>query len=169
MKIREEPLYQVKYWINAISSSVAAEVLGKKRRGSSFENDSAYSASVRTNKRQSKRTWTTTVVCLADKTTTKLPSTEEKDVLFRAGLGTKRVQFEVDDNDNDVIKKLSSDELKDGQTIGFPQLQSCGGFELLKCKQNCRELITCKWDVMTLKSFLGNQSKIYIDDQFKVI
>lgn len=137
---------------------------GKKRRGSFFENDSAYSASVRTNKRQSKRTLTTTVVCLADKTTTKLPSAEEKDVLFRAGLNTKRVQFEVDDNDNHVIKKLSSDELKDGQTIGFPQLQSCGGFELLECKQNCRELtlITCKWDVMTLKSCLGNQSKIYL-------
>lgn len=97
-----------------------------KKRSSSFENDSADSASVRTNKRQSKRTWTTTVVCLADKTTTKLPSAEEKDVLFRAGLGTKRVQFEVDDNDNDVIRKLSSDELKDGQTIGFAQLQSCG-------------------------------------------
>ena len=135
-----------------------------KKRSSSFENDSADSASVRTNKRQSKRTWTTTVVCLADKTTTKLPSAEEKDVLFIAGLGTKRVQFEVDDNDNDVIRKLSSDELKDGQTIGFAQLQSCGGFELLKCKQNCRELtlITCKWDVMTLKSCLGNQSKIYV-------
>lgn len=105
-----------------------------------------------------------TIVCLADKNAKKIPTAEEKDVLFRAGLGANKIQFELDDGESDVIRKMSFDGLKNGDTIGFPQLRNCGGFELLKCKQNCRELtlIICQWDVRSLKSCIGNQAKIYL-------
>uniref|UniRef100_A0A8W8I3L1 HECT domain-containing protein n=1 Tax=Magallana gigas TaxID=29159 RepID=A0A8W8I3L1_MAGGI len=54
--------------------------------------------------------------------------------------------------------------MRNGESIGFPQLQNSGGFELLNCKQNCRELtlINCHWNVRSLKSYIGNQAKIYI-------
>ena len=48
-------------------------------------------------------------------------------------------------------------------TIGFPQLKSCGGFELLQCVPNCKilESIECAMAVKTLKTSVG-QGKIYI-------
>lgn len=36
------------------------------------------------------RTWTVTVVCLADTNAKKIPSVEEKTVLMKAGLGVKK-------------------------------------------------------------------------------
>lgn len=110
------------------------------------------------------RTWSVSVLCLADKNAKKIPTAEEKEMLFRAGLGVKKIQFELDDGELDVIRKMSSDDLKNGETIGYPQLRNCGGFELLKCKQNCRELtlITSQWNVRSLKSCIGNQAKIYL-------
>lgn len=57
-----------------------------------------------------------------------------------------------------------SDEVVDNETVGFLALKNCGGFELLKCYQNCRELknIECAWTVANLKTFLGCQSKLYV-------
>nr|XP_034330272.1 uncharacterized protein LOC117690353 [Crassostrea gigas] len=63
------------------------------------------------------------------------------------------------------MAKISSDAIdENSENLGIPQLQTCGGFELLKCRQNCRDLtlIDCEWNAMTLKKFLGNQAKIYV-------
>lgn len=71
----------------------------------------------------------------------------------------------MDDNEQMVLDKLCSNELKDGQTIGFPQLRDCGGFEMMVCTSNCRQLsrLDCAWDAESLKSILaGGQSKIYL-------
>jgi len=73
----------------------------------------------------------------------------EKDTLFKAGLGPKKIQFNTEDSEDEVLDKISSDCIKDNETIGFPKLKKCGRFELLKCHQNCRELtlIDCEWSV----------------------
>ena len=63
------------------------------------------------------------------------------------------------------MAKIFSDAIdENSENLGIPQLQTCGGFELLKCRQNCRDLtlIDCEWNAMTLKKFLGNQAKIYV-------
>ncbi|XP_061167403.1 uncharacterized protein LOC133176276 [Saccostrea echinata] len=67
------------------------------------------------------------------------------------------------------MEKISSDAIDEksenkNMCLGFPQLQTCGGLELLKCRQNCRELkvVDCEWNARTLKTFLGNQAKIYV-------
>ena len=100
------------------------------------------------------------VVCLADINAKKIPSVEERLFLWRQGWGAKKIQFDLDDEESDVMKILESDDLKN-ETIDFR-----GGFELMNCKQNCRELslITCycQWNVRSLKSSIGNQTKIYI-------
>lgn len=59
-------------------------------------------------------------------------------------------------------------------TDDFPQLKDVGGFELLHCQSNCRELqvISCPWSVEFLKKAIGTQGKIYIrpiQENLKVI
>lgn len=126
------------------------------------------------NKREKgSRSWTVTVVCVPDKDATKPPTTQQKEVNFKAGLGEKRICFSLDDNESAVMDKISSDivpatctsdNANGKKSLGFPQLKTSGGFELLKCRQNCRELciIDCQWNAGTLKSYLGAQAKIYV-------
>ena len=47
---------------------------------------------------------------------------------------------------------------------GFKKLEGCGGYELLHCGSNCRTLskVDVRWDVKSLKTVIGGQSRIYI-------
>ena len=104
-------------------------------------------------------------VCLADRLAFKIPNVNEKQILHAAGLGLKKIQLDMDDDEQMVLAKLCSNDLKDGETIGFPQLSDCGGFEMMVCTSSCRELtrIDSAWDAKSLKSVLGGgQSKIYL-------
>ena len=153
------------------TSNLACEILqqrntlfgrGRKRQRSRSQNERL--SSLNTRKIRGTRTWTATVVCLANKYSNKIPNVDEKTTLIKAGLGMKKVQFNLDDMEMDVMEKLSSDDVTNGETVGFPQLKNCGGFELLHCQRNCRNLtlITCPWNVKSLRSYLGSQSKIYL-------
>ncbi|CAG2192492.1 unnamed protein product [Mytilus edulis] len=108
----------------------------------------------RTRSKQQVRTWTGQFVCNATRT----PSSSEKISLQSAGLGHKKIQFRLDDNEEEVYKILSTEEK------GFPQLYNIGSFELLHCTINCRELQrpNCKWVVESLQQIIGSQAKIYI-------
>jgi hypothetical protein len=113
-----------------------------------------------------KRTWTAQFMCLADRFATKVPNASEKQILSKAGLGVRKIKFEIDDNKKTVTNKIMSDvKDNDGVVLGFPQLQGIGGFEMLHCLPNCRDLrlIDCSWSVKDLKSNVGSgQSKIYL-------
>lgn len=111
------------------------------------------------------RTWTVQVICLADRQQTKIPNSSEKQVLHNAGLGLKKIKFELTDSEQQVANKILSDDKKENnEIVGFPQLRQGGGFELLQCLPNCRELtmINCHWAVTELKANLGSQSKMYV-------
>ncbi|CAC5366847.1 unnamed protein product [Mytilus coruscus] len=110
----------------------------------------------RNQKKSKGKTWTGTFICLADKSQGRVPSISEKQVLIRAQLCSKRIQFCLEDKKEDVLAKLSENE------TGFHQLQDIGGFELLRCRQNCRqlEIVDCPWTVRDLKATLGSQ-KLY--------
>lgn len=82
-------------------------------------------------KHNNERTWTGTFVCLSDKDTERVPTAVEKNELVKAGLGPKRVQFEVHEEEETVKDKL---------LIAFPKLCEASGFELLRCQSNCRQL-----------------------------
>lgn len=81
----------------------------------------------------------------------------EREVLFKAGLGYKKIQLCEEDKEDDMMEKLTNEN-------NFYQLKNIGGFELLRCKSNCRELcaIDCPWTVSDLKAAVGSQAKIYI-------
>lgn len=108
-------------------------------------------------KKGSVRTWTGHFFCMADRMATKPPKTSEKLALQNAGLGFKKIQFQEIDTEETVFAKLTSID-------GFPLLKDVGGFELLHCQSNCRELqiISCPWSVEFLKKVIGTQAKIYI-------
>ncbi|XP_077863945.1 uncharacterized protein LOC144348601 [Saccoglossus kowalevskii] len=106
-----------------------------------------------------RRTWTSHLICLASRTSSRAPSVTERQVLHRAGLGSKKIQFLADDDEESVIQKISD------ESEGFPQLRNCGGFELMQCLPHCRELtlVSCRsWSVSELKAHMGSQAKIYI-------
>ena len=108
-------------------------------------------------KRQHIRTWTGHFFCLADSKARKVPTSSEKTNLQNCGLGYKKLQFKVTDTEETVHSTLC------GET-GFAMLKEAGGFEILQCQSNCRELqvITCKWDVENLRAIIGTQAKIYV-------
>ena len=111
------------------------------------------------------RTWTVQFVCLSSRFAKKTPTTTEKSMLLLAGLGCKKIKLLADDTEEDVLNKLTSDAKDEfGNTLGFPQLRTCGGFEMLPCLANCRDLsvIGTSWSVRDLKSALGGQAKIYL-------
>lgn len=52
--------------------------------------------------------WTKTVVCLADKESSRVPSSAEKEILFKAKLGTRKIQFLT--SEADVLKTITSED-----------------------------------------------------------
>ncbi|XP_061171814.1 uncharacterized protein LOC133181305 [Saccostrea echinata] len=119
---------------------------------------------VQVNKR-SYRGWTVSVMCLSDKNSTRVPTADEKELLLKAGLGLKKMKFGLMDGETEVIQKLSSDETDENdECLGFPQLKTCGGFELMRSQSNSRilTLIDIEWSVRNLKACIGSQGKLYI-------
>lgn len=115
---------------------------------------------------QSQKQWSFQFVCLVDKYSFKTPSSLEKQMLFKAGLGLKKIKLDPNDDEDTVKEKITSDvKDSDGNTVGFPALRSCGGFELMQSSPNCRDLrrIDCCWSARDLKANLGGgQGKIYL-------
>ncbi|XP_070559923.1 uncharacterized protein [Ptychodera flava] len=122
---------------------------GSRRRGSN---------NLTSRYKREKRSCSVQCICLADRFANKVPTPSEKQALYQAGLGGKKIEFCLDDNEQEVVRKLTDDE------CGFPQLKNCGGFELLQCTGNRRTLdvISCKWSIKELKARFGSQVKFYL-------
>ncbi|KAL3831514.1 hypothetical protein ACJMK2_023255 [Sinanodonta woodiana] len=110
------------------------------------------------------RTWTVTFVCLADRNACKVHLPHKNQCSRGQGLAKKKhkkkkkkTTFQGTDSELEVHSKLISSD-------GFPQLSTAGGFELLYCQSNCRqiEVLKCRWNVDSLKASLGSQTKIYV-------
>lgn len=87
----------------------------------------------RKKKNTKKRPWTVQFMCLADRYSSKVPTSSQKQILYKAGLGIKKIKLDLDDDEQTVKDKITSDVEEDEvQTVvGFPQLRSCGGFEMV--------------------------------------
>ena len=105
--------------------------------------------------------------CLSNKYSSKIPTTSEREILENAGLGFKRIKLDLSDNKEEVMKKLTSCVIEEqgSTTAGYPQLKSCGGFELLTCLSNSRDLkvLQCSMSAKDIKAKIGGgQGRIYI-------
>ena len=151
-------------------TSCLATIVAQERPalfGAASTSRKATSSSKTSKKGQHSRgtTWSVQFVCMADQYATKVPSSTENQILFKAGLGLKRIKFYLDDDELEVKSKITSDMVEDGVVKGFSKLRNCGGFELMSSKTNCRDLnlIKCSWAAKELKSYMGGgQAKIYI-------
>ena len=95
---------------------------GKKKSKGSSATFSIPSESVEHSKRaklKTARTWTVTVVCLGKKYSKNVPTPLEKDILFKAGLEPNKIQFYTEDSEKEVLDKISSDCIKDNETIAL--------------------------------------------------
>ena len=77
--------------------------------------------------------WSHKFVCLASKTACRAPTSAEKSFLTSFGLGEKVIKFTS-------FQTTMLDEFQDILKREYPQLESCGGFDLLRCKSNSKEL-----------------------------
>ena len=157
--------------LSSTSSSPSQQIIEERSRlfqpyRNSSRRDKSCGAS-KTGKRKNppRRTWTGQFVCLADRQTCRVPSSTEKQLLQQAGLGLKKIRFFVDDSEEEVLEKLTSDVPgDDGLPTGFPQLKEGKGFELMSCMTNSRHLAVVKssWSVEGLKTLFTPQTKIYL-------
>ena len=76
--------------------------------------------------------WSHKFVCLALKSATKVPATNEKNFLASIGLGERVIKF--------LSLEVMLDEFQDIIKRQYPPLEKAGGFDLLRCKPNSREL-----------------------------
>lgn len=110
--------------------------------------------------------WTCQFICMADSVCSKTPTSTEKQILFKAGLGLKKIKLDMEDDEQAVVGKITSDAKdSEGSDVGFPQLNTCGGFEMMRCLPSCRDLtiINCAWSAKDLRANLGGgQVKIYL-------
>ena len=70
-------------------------------------------------------------MCLLDIHAKKVPTPTEKAVLQKAGLGFKKIKFDLEADEVSVYNQLTSSSSGNSQpgelTSGYPQLQNCGG------------------------------------------
>ena len=76
--------------------------------------------------------WSHKFVCLSSTTASKVPTSAEKCLLSSVGLGEKVIKFHS--------MEVMLDEFQDIIKFNYPKLEESGGFDLLKCRANSREL-----------------------------
>ena len=94
-------------------------------------------------------------MCLSDRISDKISNPTQKQVLQKAGLGLKKIVFDLEDTEEELYAKLTSSDLDENQnTIGFPKLKNCVGFVSSRCVPDYRvlESIECTMAVKTLKT-----------------
>jgi len=165
--------------LSSSSNSSRLENLQERRSLFTSYNHNSRSRGGRRNarKRPVSRSWTVSFFCLANKFAFKVPNNSEKVTLKNAGLGFKKIKLDLSDGEEDVVKKLTSSEIaaspdcgneladESTETLGFPALKNCGGFEILTCQANSRDLVVmnCSLAAKDIKNHMGgSQSKIYI-------
>ncbi len=56
--------------------------------------------------------WTPTFVCMSETTASKTPSSVEKQILYKAGLGVKKIKLDLNDDEQSVINKITADTIR---------------------------------------------------------
>lgn len=76
--------------------------------------------------------WSVKMVCLSEKNARRVPcSVAERETLVQAGLGEKVIIPDI---------TCSAQEFQGIIISAFPKLDGCGGFDLLRCTPNTKEL-----------------------------
>lgn len=109
------------------------------------------------NRRSGRNVWKKSTICLRQKDQACKPSAEEKMELAKMGLGLAELTFDFN-GDAEHIHSILLEQ--------FPQLEACGGYTLLRLKDNSYDLVEIEYpakglNVSYLKDIL-NQAKLYV-------
>ena len=110
--------------------SVAANVLSE--RMALFSGRSRSSRRGAKRKAVTKLSWTVSFICVADRYQSRIPSSKDKQVLFHAGLGMKKIKLDLEDDE----QIMCGDKGDDGEIKCFPKLKESGGFEMFQVARN---------------------------------
>ena len=72
-----------------------------------------------------KWSWTVSFVCVADLHQSKIPTSTEKQVLFQAGLGVKKIKLDLEDDEQSVLEKITCGDKGDDTTAFFCDQPFC--------------------------------------------
>ena len=122
-----------------------------------FRNRSTSGRTTATRKKNSGGSWTAQFFCLSSRDQLKTPTSTEKEILNKTGLGLKKIKVSNFLSEEEVMQMLQGEQ-------GFPKLKESGGFELLRTLQNGRNLVDIPgpWTSETLKTNVGAQARIYL-------
>ena len=71
------------------------------------------------------KSWTMQFICLADRFCRKTLTSTEKEILFGAGLGLRKIKLHVDNDKQNVLDKIMSDGIgENSRRLGFLALKS---------------------------------------------
>lgn len=97
--------------------------------------------------------WSVKAVCLSNKDAVKVPtSSTTREVLLSAGLGERKIE----------VRNINGswEEFKGEILATFPKLVGCGGFEIMRCVPNTKDLELVSMRIAQspklLKTILGN-------------
>ena len=149
--VRSSDVYQAPSQHASSSSSIdltTRQSPAKKRRISAFEEHKKIfgfkhldfshnrkgkrSKAAHYKKKKKVPTYTKDTICLKFQDQTWLPSTEERIKLSKLGLGLKKLVFEADGDPQHIHDIITST---------FPVLECCGGYTLMRLKENSRDLV----------------------------
>ena len=100
--------------------SVAANVLSERIALFSARSRSSRSGAKR--KAVTKQSSTVRFICVADRYQSRITSSTDKQVLFHAGLDIKKIKLDLEDDEHDVLERITcGNNGNDGEIKGFPQ------------------------------------------------
>ena len=145
--------------LRSVRQSFSSEARLEQRK--KFSPYSRPSTSLSTSKVKKGRTqpWTLKLFCLSDTCQWKAPATaSSKILLVGAGLGENSVTVSN-------INTCSMEEFRSIIVRTFPKLSDCGGFEMLRCLPNSKDLALVEGkltqSVKTLKTVIGS-GRLYL-------
>ncbi|XP_053383435.1 uncharacterized protein LOC123541168 [Mercenaria mercenaria] len=151
IRLREEAKRSLMSVAQADSSSVTARLFPGFRYRSTSGRTTA------TKQKNKGGSWTAQFFCLSSRDQVKTPTSTEKEILNKTGLGLKKIKVSNSSSEEDIIQMLQSEQ-------GFTKLKDSGGFEMLRTLQNGRTLVAvpCPWNSKSLKMNVGSQARIYL-------
>ncbi len=139
--------------------SFTSEAKLEQRRNFSPYSRPSTSLSTTKGKKERVQPWTLKLFCLSDTCQCKAPATAcSKILLLGAGLGEISVKVSN-------MNCCSMEEFRSIIVRTFPKLNHCGGFEMLRCATNSKDLVVVEGkitqSVKMLKSVIGN-GRLYL-------
>ena len=123
--------------------SVAANVLSE--RMALFSGRSRSSRRGAKRKAVTKQPWTVSLIRVADRYQSRIPWSTEKQVLFHAGLGMKKIKLDFENDEHDVLDDVLDNVWRQRRWWWVQRLSKVKGIRRIQDVSGCKELKPLNW------------------------